>query len=179
MIWDSHYWKDDLLKYARDLQRRKSQRRWSDGSFARIERNVMLGFYAIRKLIDARKLSTPLVEQLIPLSCFPSKGTRVTLFNSSRIEKHYDFGKKAKLKKDLVFVCNQVIHSFVFEVEILPRGSLAGFLVSSDHERCKRLFRIPVGEVIRIFERTGKDYPHFMSAEFCEKRGDYVISTIR
>ena len=176
MIWDSRYWKTDLLKYARDLRRRRTQRRWSDSSFARIERNVMLGFYAIRKLIDAHKLSTHLVEQLISFSCFPSKGTRVTLFNSSCVDKHYDFGKKAELKKDLVFVCNQVIHSFVFEFEILAKGSLAGILVSSDRERCKRLFRIPVGEVIRIFERTGNDYPHSMAAEFCEKRGDYVVS---
>lgn len=103
-----------------------------------------------------------------------SKGTGSG--TASRVDNHYDFGKKAELKKDLVFVCNQVIHSFVFEFEILAKGSLAGILVSSDRERCKRLFRIPVGEVIRIFERVGNDYPHSMSAEFCEKRGDYVVS---
>jgi hypothetical protein len=61
MIHESHYWKDDLLKSAASLDRRLTQQRWYDGTFADVEKKVMLGFYAIRKLTE-RNVSMTLLH---------------------------------------------------------------------------------------------------------------------
>jgi hypothetical protein len=56
MIYESHYWKDELQAIAKKLRRRRAQRRWSESSFANLEKEVMVGFYSVRKLYEASKL---------------------------------------------------------------------------------------------------------------------------
>lgn len=175
MIWESRYWKDELLRYARDLRKRRLQRRWTEDSFGRLERNIMLGFFTIRKLMDSRRLSDSTMRLPIKISRFPGKGTHVTLFNSSQVDKHFDFRSQTDIAESLLFVCNQVIHSYVFEFENSPNGSLSAVLFTSDRHRRRHLFRITVGSLIRLFDRVGRDYPTHMTATFSAEKGDYVV----
>ena len=57
MIWESAYWKEELLRQAEDLKKRSTQTKWSERSLARLEKTIMIGFYSIRKLIEAKKVS--------------------------------------------------------------------------------------------------------------------------
>jgi hypothetical protein len=52
VISDSEPWKAELLKTADRLDRRSIQERWTDRSGFLVERDIMLGAYAIRKLLD-------------------------------------------------------------------------------------------------------------------------------
>ena len=67
MIWESAYWKDDLLRAACILKEKRHQKLWRESSMARVEKTVMTGFHIIRKLIEARKLSDALMHQTIPV----------------------------------------------------------------------------------------------------------------
>ncbi|HEX9938589.1 MAG TPA: hypothetical protein VGB15_15735, partial [Longimicrobium sp.] len=78
MIWESSYWKEDLLKQAEALRKRTTQRRWPEISFARLEQAVMLGFYSIRKLVEARKLSDHVASSAIPVTTYPPTGKPIT-----------------------------------------------------------------------------------------------------
>lgn len=58
MIHDSHYWKDDLLKLSRKLESRLLQTRWGDRNLYIIEKEIFIGFYSVRKLIESKKSLT-------------------------------------------------------------------------------------------------------------------------
>ena len=57
MIDDSVPWKNELLRIAGRLERRRSQKRWTGKTSFLIERDIMVAAFAIRKLIEAHKLS--------------------------------------------------------------------------------------------------------------------------
>jgi len=175
VIGESSYWKEDLLRSGVDLRRRQKQRRWADSSLARVERILMLGFYSIRKLIDARRLSDSTMARPIRISVYPSTGTRVTLLNASQIEKHYKLERESHVERSLLFVCNQVIHSYVFQFELLESGALSAILFASDWHRGSGLYRMDMGQVIETFTRVGKDYPNTMTATYSKEKGDYIV----
>ena len=63
MIWESQYWKDELLRTASKLNKRLNQKRWPESSMASLEKEIMIGFYIIYKLIAAHKLSNYIFEK--------------------------------------------------------------------------------------------------------------------
>lgn len=65
MIWGSHSWKEDLARLAGNLRKKAQQRRWPERSTAKLEKEVFMGFYAIRKLLEAKKLSESEINRLI------------------------------------------------------------------------------------------------------------------
>jgi hypothetical protein len=63
MIWESHYWKKDLARLADCLRKRARQRQWSERSLAKMEKEVFIGFYSLRKLLEGKKLSGKVVNR--------------------------------------------------------------------------------------------------------------------
>ncbi|OQK43193.1 hypothetical protein XM74_c11567 [Vibrio vulnificus] len=57
MINVSKFWKDDLLKLAEKLTLRLVQKRWGEKNIYTLEKDIFLGFYSVRKLIESRKIS--------------------------------------------------------------------------------------------------------------------------
>lgn len=72
MIWESSFWKDDLVKVAGKLVKRTIQKRWPERSLASLEKDVFVSFYAIRKLIESKKISDGLLSLKIPVIGYPS-----------------------------------------------------------------------------------------------------------
>jgi hypothetical protein len=62
VISDSVPWRGELRRIADRLEKRKSQRRWTEHASFAVERDVMVAAYAIRRLIEARKLSDDLTS---------------------------------------------------------------------------------------------------------------------
>jgi len=84
---------------------------------------------------------------------------QVTLMNNDRIEDLYSLSKKNSETRDLEFVANQFVHSYVFVYAVDEEGGLIGFYFSSDVKKNSRLYFISLEEVIRIFNTAGNDYP--------------------
>jgi len=53
MIYESSYWKEPLIKYAKRLETFKNRKRLIEKTMVDIERFIFIGFYSIRKLIEA------------------------------------------------------------------------------------------------------------------------------
>ena len=58
MISDSFPWREELLRVAGRLEKRKAQRRWTERTMFLVERDIMISAYAIRKLKEANKIPT-------------------------------------------------------------------------------------------------------------------------
>lgn len=177
MIWESRFWKEDLARLALQLQRRRAQRRWPERSLAKLEKEVFIGFYAIRKLLEAERLSERLTKTQVPIEAFRHTGAaRITKFNWNRkVFDAYDFEKPLKERVTVKFLCDQVIHSYIYKEVFDDKGGLFGFLISSDWERSKKLYRVSIADLIKLFTSVGRDYPENHSAVFDPKRGDYII----
>jgi hypothetical protein len=160
MIYESKFWKKDLLKQAKNLRVKSTQKRWTEDSYFRFEQTVLLGFYSIRKLVEARKLSNAVAEQRIDLAMYRHVGNPVTVIGKRKLDKLYDLSEEETVSRNLAFVCNKFVHSYVFEECFDSEGNfLVGILFNSDKDRNKFLYYIEIQKLIEIFEQVGNDYP--------------------
>lgn len=178
MIWESHFWKEELVRLARQLQKRRKQQRWPERSLAKLEKEVFIGFYVIRKLLEARKLSDSLSKKRIAVEAFRFTGARqITIYNwNSKFADAYDFENPALVSMRLEFLCNQIVHSYIFKEVFDEDGVLSGIFICSDRERKEKLYYVSLLELIKVFLSVGSDYPTHQRSVFDPKRGDYGIN---
>jgi hypothetical protein len=175
MIWQSEFWKDDLLRRAKCLRQKIQQRRWPDAAFGRLEQLLMVGFYSIRKLAEAKVLSDSTVGTPITLRLFPPRGKRVTRMNWHRIEELYRLDAGSRAHSNLVELCHQFVHSYVFVPSFNEKGKLEGVFFASDRARNAGLRHLQIAPIARLFERAGSDYPNEVRMTFDARAGDYVV----
>lgn len=162
MIHESRHWKDPLLRAATCLSRIRIQDdESSEKSLVRVEREIFIGFYAIRKLCETLKVSMSTKELTIELSAFMAKpDLKSDYFNRANIDALFEMGSPMKERRDIGFLCNQIIHSYIFIISILEDGALKGFYVTSDSMRFKKLYFIELDQIINTFRLFGMDYPN-------------------
>lgn len=178
MIWESQYWKEPLLLLADKLNQLKTPQTWDEEDFVDIEKDIFIAFYSIRKLIDAKKLSDTTSEMLVSVSLYHNKGKNVTLLNWHKLEDLYDFTSKKADKRYLRFICNQVIHSYVFAPNINKKGIMKSILFCSDHERNNALLEVDRTEMIKVFRIVGNDYPSSSTFIFNQDKRDYDVTNL-
>jgi hypothetical protein len=131
----------------------------SDRRIAQIERDVFIGCYSVRKLMQsAAKLTDASRAMQVNLTWYRNTKA-VTLLDWHEIEKFYDLTKAQSEVRDLEFFCGRIIHSFIFVPELNEAGGLCGFYFGSDKDRSHRLYHVTLGEVVRVFVTVGKDNP--------------------
>lgn len=158
MIWDSAPWKYELVRVATDLERRKFQRRWSDSSLAKVERDIFYSAYAVRKLLEANKLSDEVDKSVIEATRYPSLGKPIDFLNWDKIEKLFDLDSEEEFTQSIKDFCNQIIHSSIFITVHDDDGrGLFGFFVASDRLKGKWLLRFEIDEIIRLLRLVAYD----------------------
>lgn len=135
----------------------------------------MLGFYATRKLIEAKKLSDDVANQSLSLVAYPWRDKSVTRINRLDYRELYDFDRSRTVSRNLVFLCNQVIHSYLFVHSFDDVDRFNGILVASDRERNQALYFIGSQQIVELFEQVGNDYPNTMDLEFDNRAQDYIV----
>ncbi len=134
----------------------------------------MLGFYAIRKLIEARKISDDVATRAVVLSSHPTRGKPITRLNWHRLAELYDLEKGRKESRHLPFVCDQIIHSYVFMPSVSPRG-LEGILFASDRQKNERVFGLSADRLVELFDVVGGNDPLYFAMRKNDRSGDYDI----
>jgi len=172
VIWESGYWKENLLRQSLMLRKKQQQRRWTERSFALLEQVVMLGFYSIRKLAEAHKISDEIVRLSVPLMAFPWKGKPVTSMNWHRLTELYDMGLGKPVKRSLLFLCHQVVHSYIFS-PLFEDKYLAGVFFSSDRQRHKSLYLIKTNNIVTLFDLVANNDPGSLESVYDFEKQDY------
>lgn len=80
MIWESKRWKDELLANAKLLKQLEKKRR-TEGRAFQFERAIFLSAYIMRKLWEARKLSSVWEKRELACILYPLRGRVPDLFN--------------------------------------------------------------------------------------------------
>ncbi len=158
MIWDSVPWKQEIERRTSSLRRRKKQKRWGAASVAKLEQDVFYAAFAVRKLIEAFKVSNEVESLSIVVEEHPPRNKVVDVMNWHRIDELFDISSKKRRTFCPKELCHQIIHSFVF-VPCLDddTASLSGFFIASDWQKKKNLFFVNIDEIIKMLEAIAND----------------------
>jgi hypothetical protein len=158
MIQESCYWKAPLLRSANWLERLHITGATAERSLVRIERELFVGFYGIRKLLETFKLSPGTRTLKFSLSWSPCV-KMVDYMNAHCIEELFDLSVTNTEERNLEFLCNQFVHSYVFSPVQHKDGKLAGAYISSDRTKKDKVFFVHIDHILTAFRTVGSDYP--------------------
>lgn len=174
---ESCYWKEELARVSHSLRRRRKPQRWTERAHCLVERDIMIGFFIVRRMIELHKVSSATRDITLRVFSVPARGKRVTRLNGHDIEELYDPARERHETKKPLYLSNQFIHCYTsFVARDLSRNWSDVFVVS-DFDRNRCIWRVPVAEILRLFSTAAKDYPHSVKMIFNEEKGDYVVST--
>ncbi|MES2484770.1 MAG: hypothetical protein V4581_02325 [Bacteroidota bacterium] len=200
MILESYYWKKELIKTSKKITKKiKIPKNWKPSKHASFEKEIMLGFYIIRKLMDANKLTNKICSSKFDCKVYSNNGKQVTLLNKFSIEENYNLENSKIQKLDLKFLINQFIHSYIFSpvikyvdeqslnllekgeisdeelAEITENGTmeLCGIFFNSDTNKNKYLYEIDISQIINIFDLVGNCNVTRIEMKFNPKKGEY------
>jgi len=164
MISESYVYKDELLKFADDLQKRRTQKRWTERTGLLIEKELFFGFFIIRKLCEAVKISNSLKAKDFKVSVLPIAAPfDINVTTEHKVLENIDWEKQIYQKMSIIQICNQFIHSFLMLLVSKEDGGLESVLISSDWFKSKKCFLIDLEIIIQIFQEFGNNYPYRIS----------------
>jgi len=172
---ESRYWKEELQRIAKSIRRVKHPPRWSVRRACVIERELMVGFFIVRRMIELNKISAKMINK--PISVFSCPALMpVNKLNAHRRWETYDLNNEVRCSRNLVYITNQFIHSYSSGVLRDETGNWGDVYIGSDYERNKCIWRIAVVEIHTLFSAIAKDYPRVMSFNYNEKKLDYDVT---
>ncbi|MFF1741137.1 hypothetical protein [Streptomyces mirabilis] len=143
---------------AERLEKRKSQRKWTDRTEFLVERDVMVGAYSVRRLKESFKISDKLVSHTWPVRIHEPCGPVSDVHNSHKFWELYNLEKGRDLELSLTNVCNQVIHSWIWGFSAGEGGrGIDGIFVSSDKKRKKCLYFLSLDMLVDLFRSVGEE----------------------
>ena len=157
MIKDAARWRSELIEVANFLQSKKEQIRWSDITFFRTEQHIMTAFYWIRKILESKKASQKILNGSLPLIQFKRGLISNTEITAPILQLNFDLENPETKNRSISFVCNQIVHSYIFSIAVGYNTGLQGIYFASDKERNNLLFFIPVDSLISIYRMIGTD----------------------
>jgi hypothetical protein len=177
VIWESSYWKEDLRRLAEKLKARKIQKKFPERSLACLEKEIFIGCYIIRKLIGAKKLSDSIVRLKFPVRFHSSIGRKLTWFTWNRdFDRSYDFKNVHIEYMSLPYLCNQLIHSFVFVPHFGRHGTLRGIFFNSDLSKDRKLYYLSISTLEMAFRKVANNYPWKTQISFDPLKQDHSIT---
>jgi hypothetical protein len=113
MILESWPWKQRLLNDA-DLIERWARKGPTERRSFMIEQKVFLAAYAMRKLSEARKLSSSFSERVIKCQIYAACKEPITIADNHKIDEVYDLDNPKRRTIAAKSLLDLIIHSFIF-----------------------------------------------------------------
>ena len=182
MSYSSFFWKKQLKrdvsyilkKMDVDLGEIKDEEKL-DQIFSTIEIKLFTIAYSLRKLIDTNKVSTKLSNTQIKILAYPKNSSKITIMNNHRLDEHYDFSGKIIKKLYIRDICNQIIHSYIFQLGVYG-DKLFYIFFNSDYKKNKYLSKLKIKDLLKIVIKFTDNYPKRVSMIYCEEMLDYEIT---
>ena len=72
MAIESLYWKEELARIAKTIRPVPKPKRWSERAVCTVERDVMIGFFIVRRMIELYKVSARIAKMKIDVFGTPT-----------------------------------------------------------------------------------------------------------
>ena len=93
------------------------------------------------------------------------------------IDETYNLDKQHKERKKANYVANQFIHSATIYVMRDATRNWSDVLITSDYDKKKCLWQIPVTEIEALFRTAAHDYPHSITSTYNVETRDWDVVT--
>jgi hypothetical protein len=159
LIYESWPWRDELLRVAARLEGRKAQVRWPEQSFYLVERDLMQGAFAVRRLIESFKVPDSVRDSHHRVQTFNRIGPVPDVWNRYELPELYDMEHPSVAEIPLLVLCNQVIHSWLFVLSFTEIDRrFDGVFIASDKQRRRSLYFVEIDVIVGMF-RTVAEQP--------------------
>jgi len=150
MVYESHYWKNELYRNYRFIVNFISSKYRKDRHFFGIEKAIMISAYIIRKLDDAEKIPPYILNNEINIKKYIANKKIIDHMNWYRIEENYKLEIGIENKKNWKYFINQIIHSFTFIPIFDDNNRFSGIMFNSDKTKNETLFYVCINEIIKL-----------------------------
>ena len=174
---ESRYWKEQLALIAKTLKLVRKPPRWSVRACCIVERDIMIGFFIIRRLIELHMVSSRTRDFKMKVYSCPNQGNEVTWANNHRIFDHYDTENEKSETKKPFYMSNQFIHAYTSFVYRDGARNWSNIYVVSDRGRNDCIWRVPIHVIQELFKLASDDYPSQIVSTFDKEKRDYRIVT--
>lgn len=182
MIYESYPWKQDLIRRKNLILKYNTSEYFHknyDHTYVIIEKAIFYSAFIIRKLIDCGgKLSNEADKySLNVFSIRPLK--RIDRLHRWPEDDSHDWHNEKKLSVSGKKLCNSLMHSFLFFIEFNESNVAESFSVSSDYDKNKFLYRVPLHEWIKYINFIATDNIAQLEIRYTSKYDDYILSKKR
>ena len=173
---ESLYWKEELARIVRSISPVAKPRRWSERAVCTVERDLMIGFFIVRRMIELQKVSSRTAEMQLDVYVAPVIRS-VTKLSQHRLDENYNWNSERAERISVLYACNQCIHAYLSFVDRGRDRNWSDLLVVSDYKRNNMIWRFPFTTIIQLFDTASDDWPHEVYLKFDPKLGDYTVTT--
>lgn len=176
---ESRYWKEELDRIAECIRRVPKPRRYSERHLFTVTRDLMTGFFILRRLIELHKVSSKTKDHVMTLFSYPVQidSSRWKSYSVHDIDETYNLDKQRKESKKADYVANQFIHSATIYVTRDTSRNWSDVLITSDYNKKKCLWQISVAEIEALFRIAAQDYPHSFQSTYNFKTQEWDVTT--
>lgn len=164
-----------LASTARELVWRKKPKPLTQRRCEIVERDVILSFFVIRRLVELSRVSSLTSDFQFDVFSCPFNGRKMSPIDRHGIEKSYDLAIEVGVSKKMLYIANQFIHSSLFLITTDQTRNWHSFYVVSDYDKKQCIWRIPVQQVAEAFKIAAEDYLNSFSYRYDKKSDDYRI----
>jgi hypothetical protein len=168
---ESYYWKEELKRIAHLIRPVANPRRWTERSHCIVERDIMIGFFIVRRMIEMHKLTSKTKDFCMEVYASPRRGKKVTFMNHHRLDELYEMDKERKKTKKPFYMSNQFIHAYT---SFVARDETRNW---NCVERNNCIWRVPIAGIRDLFILASEDYLSSMTSTFNTETGDYDVVT--
>ena len=179
MICESYPWKQDLRRRKNLILKYNTSEYFDknyEGTYTIIEKAIFYSAFIIRKLIDCGgKLSDAADNySLVVFAIDPLQ--KIDSLHRWPEENSHDWDNEKKLSILGKTLCNSLIHSFLFFIRFNDDNIIDSFCVSSDYDKNKILYRVPLDEWIKYINFIASDDIVQLDSHYSSKYGDHIYT---
>ena len=153
----SRYWREELFRIRKSLIPKKRPPRFTERRICLVERDTMVGFFIVRRLIELSKVGSKSINHLVPT--FRNRPIKsINWSNKHCVWENYDWGKEVKENIPICKVANQFIHSVHSDIQRDKARNWCDFYIYSDYEQKKSILRVPVKSICDAFDTIANDW---------------------
>lgn len=90
MAIESIYWKEELHRIAKGISPVARPKRWSERLVCTVERDLIIGFFILRRLIELNKVSSRISKSKVEIHGYPTRKC-INKINRYDLNKNYDW----------------------------------------------------------------------------------------
>jgi len=155
MIWESGYWKSDLIKDA-DILNKWSKKKPSNRQYVLFEKKIFIAAFAIRKLLEAEKIGSDFPMWTFGVSKFLKKTKDpIDYMNSHKIDRFYELDREVKDSLSIPSLCNKIIHSYIFSLKMNESEEAVSFLFTSDETKEECIYEMNLEKFTNLLKWIG------------------------